>query len=134
MGVIDQSYSSQFFWVAAQKVMILIPEDLELNIINKIFEENDYTYTRINSEFNNLNSINEIEANLFDYELTYDHIKELIDRAKKIINGEIKYEKRREFTTNKNEKINVINQYGDIKNYSRKVLKMTRGGTNKQCT
>ena len=50
--------------------MILIPEDSELNIINEIFEENDYTYTRIKSEFNNLNSINQIEANLFDYVLT----------------------------------------------------------------
>jgi hypothetical protein len=114
--------------------MILIPENLELNIINEIFEKNDYTYTRINSEFNNLNRINEIEANLFDYVLTYNHIKELIDRVKKIINGEIYYEKRREFTTNKNEKINVINQYGNIRGYSIKVLKMSRGGNNRQCT
>ena len=121
-------------WVAAQKIMILIPEDSELNIINEIFEENDYTYTRIKSEFNNLNSINQIEANLFDYVQIYDHIKELIDRVKKIINGEIYYEKRRECTTNKNEKINVINQYGNIRSYSIKVRKLSRGGTNRQCT
>jgi hypothetical protein len=132
--IIDQSTSSQSFWAAAQEIMILIPENLELNIINEIFEKNDYTYTRINSEFNNLNRINEIEANLFDYVLTYNHIKELIDRVKKIINGEIYYEKRREFTTNKNEKINVINQYGNIRGYSIKVLKMSRGGNNRQCT
>ena len=84
--IIDQSTSSQSFWAAAQEIMILIPENLELNIINEIFEKNDYTYTRINSEFNNLNRINEIEANLFDYVLTYDHIKELIYRAKKDCN------------------------------------------------
>ena len=47
---------------------------------------------------------------------------------------QIKYEKRREFTTNPNTDINKINQYGDISSYTKSILKMSRGGTDRQST
>jgi len=58
----------------------------------------------------------------------------LINRAKKIVNREIKYEKRREFTTNQRAKINIINQHGDVNQYSKNILRMSKGGTNRQPT
>ena len=132
-GMIEQS-NPLFYWAISSEIMFLIPEEENLNKLTKIFQENDYTYLTINKEYNNIEKINEIEEQLFDYYHIYDHIKEIIDRIKKIIKGELKYEKRREFTTNPNTKKNKINQYGDVRKYSRNTLSMTRGGTNRQCT
>ena len=87
-----------------------------------------------NQNYNDINIINEIEENIINYLDISEGLKELIDRVKNIINGKLKYEKRREFTTNQNEKFNIINQYGDVENYSVNRLKMKRGTTNRQLT
>ena len=131
-SIIEKS-TTTFLSALSSEIMILIPEDENLNILTNVFQENDYTHLNINKEYTN-NKINEIEEKLYDYYNIYDHIKEIIDRIKKIIKGELKYETRREFTTNPNAKKNKINQYGNIRNYSRNILKMTRGGTNRQST
>ena len=132
-SIIEKSTSTTFFWALSSEIMILIPEDENLNKLENIFLENDYTHLIINKEYN-IEKFNEIEEELFDYYNIYDHIKEIIDRIKNIIKGELKYEARREFTTNPNAKKNKINQYGDVRRYSRNTLKMSRGGTNRQST
>ena len=49
-------------------------------------------------------------------------IKYIINRAKKIINDNLKYEPRREFTTKQTVQMNIINQHGDVTSYSQKIL------------
>ena len=51
-----------------------------------------------------------------------------------MISGELKYEKRREFTTNQISDLNIINQHGDLKSFSKNILKMSIGSTNRQPT
>ena len=131
-SIIEQSVNINFFWATASKIMLLIPENEKLNKLIDLFHNNDYTYLNVNEEY--YEQIFDIEQELEDYINTYDHIKEMVDRAEKIINGELKFEKRREFTTNQKASMNVIYQYGDVRRYSRNVLKMKRGGTNRQCT
>ena len=131
-SIIEQSQNINFVWATASEIMLLIPENEKLNKLIDLFHNNDYTYLNVNEEY--YEQIFDIEQELEDYINTYDHIKEMVDRAEKIINGELKFEKRREFTTNQKSSMNVIYQYGDVRKYSRNVLKMTRGGTNRQCT
>ena len=131
-SIIEQSQNINFVWATASEIMLLIPENEKLNKLIDLFHNNDYTYLNVNEEY--YEQIFDIEQELEDYINTYDHIKEMVDRAEKIINGELKFEKRREFTTNQKASMNVIYQYGDVRRYSRNVLKMKRGGTNRQCT
>ena len=131
-SIIEQSQNINFVWATASEIMLLIPENEKLNKLIDLFHNNDYTYLNVNEEY--YEQIFDIEQELEDYINTYEHIKEMVDRAEKIINGELKFEKRREFTTNQKSSMNVIYQYGDVRKYSRNVLKMTRGGTNRQCT
>ena len=131
-SIIEQSQNINFVWATASEIMLLIPENEKLNKLIDLFHNNDYTYLNVNEEY--YEQIFDIEQELEDYINTYEHIKEMVDRAEKIINGELKFEKRREFTTNQKASMNVIYQYGDVRRYSRNVLKMKRGGTNRQCT
>ena len=51
-----------------------------------------------------------------------------------MINGEIKYEKKENIQQIKISELNIINQHGDLEYYSRNVLQMKKGGTNRQPT
>ena len=126
------NYTSDFIYASASEIMLLFPENEYLNKL--LFDVFDYSKTIIKSEYNNLNTIQEIEENLRDNKYNYKYYEDLIERAKKIIEGEIKYEERREFTTNPNAIINKINQYGNIFDYTKQTLKMSRGGTDRQPT
>ena len=61
--------------------------------------------------------IEEIEEKIKEYIDISQNLKNLINRIKDIINGEIKYEKKREFTTNQSAEINILNQFGDVNYY-----------------
>ena len=117
----------------ASEIMVLIPQNNALDKLLNLYSEKDYTQLTLNDEYKN---INDLELELQDYIYTYDHIKEIIDRAKKIAKGELKYNKRREFTTNQKAqgKMNVLHQHGNIREYSNKILGMRYGSTNLQCT
>ena len=58
----------------------------------------------------------------------------MFKRIKSIINGEIKYQQKREFTTNQYAKNNKIYQRGNTVQYSKSILKMAYGGTDRQIT
>ena len=127
----DESYTK----AKANEIIFLAPENEEINkILFDVFDKNDYIKLNINEKYNNLNAIDEIEEKLEKYLDIYSNARFLLLRAKKIIKGEIKYEKKREFTTNPLSDVNIINQHGDVESYSRNILKMSRGGTNKQST
>ena len=117
----------------ANEIMFFAPEN---EYVNKLLFEvfiNDYTKLNINPECN-LFIIDELDEKLKEYSDIYDNFKELIIRARKLISGELKYEKRREFTTNQTSDLNIINQHGDLNSYSNNILKMSRGSTDRQPT
>ena len=122
-------------YASASEIILLYPENEYLNkLLFDVFDENEYYKMTINSEYNDLLAIQEIEDNLQDYINNYKFIEVLIERAKQIIDGELKYDKRREFTTNPKSETNKINQYGNIYDYTKEVLKMTIGGIDIQPT
>ena len=120
---------------AASEIMLLVPENQFANkLLFEVFNINDYSKLFINKEYNDLNAIDELDEQLKEYIDIYDNVKELINRAKDIINDKLKCEPRREFTTNQTAKINILNQYGDVNYYTKNTLKMSRGGSNRQST
>ena len=131
----DNPGNSGYINATASEIILLFPENEYLNkLLFDVFDENDYYKMFINSKYKDLLVIQEIEDNLQDYINNYKFIEFLIERSKKIIDGEIQYDKKREFTTNPNTEINKINQYGNIYSYTKEVLKMNLGGTDRQPT
>ena len=103
-----------YFYPRANEIMFLVPENEYVNkLLFEVFKLNDYTKLNINPEYN-LFIIDELDEKLKEYSDIYDNFKELIIRARKLISGELKYEKRREFTTNQTSDLNLINQHGDL--------------------
>ena len=119
----------------ASEIIFLYPENKYINkLIYDVYDSTGYHNLFINQKYNDINIINEIEENLGNSLDILENTKELIDRGKKIINGKLKYEKRREFTTNQSAKINIINQHGNLREYSKTILKMSKGTNDRQPT
>ena len=119
----------------ASEIVFLFPENKYINkTIYDIFPKNDYYQLNLNPEYKNIIKIEDLEQNMIDFLDILPQIQYIINRAKKIINGKLKYEPRREFTTKQTSQINIINQHGDVTKYSQNVLLMSRGGTNRQPT
>ena len=119
----------------ASEIMLLFPENKNLDkLVFDVFENDDYTNLKINLEYNNMQKIEDLIEELKDIYEYSEFIKDLFKRIKAIINEELKFESKREFTTNQTETRNVIYQRGDTVLYSKNILKMSWGGTNRQCT
>jgi len=117
----------------ASEIIFLFPENKYINkTIYNLFS--DYYKINIFPEYNNIIKIEDLEQNMIDYLDILPQIQYILNRAKKVINGKLKYESRREFTTRQTVYKNRINQYGHVANYSRNILLMSRGGTNRQPT
>ena len=124
---------SNFQYASASEILLLLPENEYINnLLFNVF--NDYSQLSIASEYNDINIIEDIEEKIRDYLDISEYLSNYLNKIKNIINGKIGYEPRREFTTNKSAKMNIINQYGDVASYSTTILKMANGGTNKQPT
>lgn len=110
-----------------------MPENKYINrLLFDIFQPNDYNFLNIKTEYNNIDTIEEIEIKIMQYIEISQNLKNYINRIKNLIIGEFDYNPRREFTTNQTSEINIINQYGDINYYTKNILKMSKGGTNRQ--
>ena len=119
----------------ASEIMLLYPENEYLDeIIFKIFDINDYTNLKIRSEYNDINIINDLIEKIKEIYESSDYLKQLIKKVKSIIIGDIKFESKREFTTNQNSKDNIIYQRGNTVLYSKNTLKMSWAGTDRQPT
>jgi uncharacterized repeat protein (TIGR02543 family) len=120
---------------AASEIIFLSPENKYINQLLDIFIPNDYTHLKIKPEYyDDFNIINELEMQLkIDHQMS-ENIEEIIKRIKKIKSKELVFDSRREFTTNQTAKKNIIHQYGDVASYSKTILKMRWGGTNRQST
>ena len=130
---IEQSDGTTIF-PSASEIMLLFPENQYINELIDAFYPNDYTLSLIKPEYNDINIIEGLIENIKEYYDISETIQEIVSRIKNITNGEIIYDPKREFTTNQSSIQNIIYQYGDINYYSKKILKMSRGTTNRQST
>ena len=59
-------------------------------------------------------------------------MKKYIGRITSIYNGNLKYDPKREFSTDPKSNVNIIYQRGNIEKYARNVLRLNNAGTNRQ--
>ena len=130
-----EGHDTDLIFPSASEIIFLSPENKYINQLLDIFIPNDYTHLLIKPEYyNDHNIINDLEGQIrIDHQMS-ENIEEIIKRLKKIMNKEIQFDSRREFTTNQTAKNNIIHQYGDVASYSKSILKMRFGGTNRQST
>ena len=129
---IDEEYNDSIF---ACEIILLYPENEYLDkLIFDVFEESDYAFLKLNKQYNNIMIINDLIEELKEIYDNSDYIQNLFKRIKSIINGEIKFEQNREFSTNQNAKKNIIYQRGNTVQYSKTILKMSWGGTDRKIT
>ena len=117
----------------AREIIFLFPETQYLNsTLIDIYDKNDYKQLTLSQSFKNYQNQNLLNNDLIKYGYN-DYMKEYIKRFFAILKGELKYDPKREFTTDINTKANIIDQWGDLNSYSKNVLKMSLGGvTNRQ--
>lgn len=107
-------------WASASEFM-LYKKDTLSEIINNIFT--DGTMTKLKDEYNNIDVINNLEAELNNHPLK-EQLVYYIDLAKEILKGDKDYSDRT-FT---------LTQYGDTHAKARNQLKMSTFGTDLQST
>ena len=131
-----KTYSPRFpKMTTAREIMFFYPETQFFNeTILNLFLEEDYTQMVLNPEFHNLEIIEEIIDNNKELINFNDEVNNLLQRAKLAIAGGLKFDEKREFTTNQNADRNIIRQRGNILSHARNVLKMAMAGTNRQST
>ncbi|MDE5601639.1 MAG: hypothetical protein K2J16_03990, partial [Clostridia bacterium] len=115
-------------WTAtAKEIQFLQPDNADANKVIDLF--GDYAQLTVKDEYkSSLSQIRNGVSNLISYESA---LKPLLDRADAIVNGQLKKDSRREFSTDKNAE-NVITQYGDLRAYAGGTLKMSSFGINRQ--
>ncbi|MDE7463689.1 MAG: M60 family metallopeptidase, partial [Clostridiales bacterium] len=103
------------------------PDNASANKVLDLFD--DYAQYSVKDEYRaNLSALRSDVRGLISYESA---LKPLLDRADAIVNGYLKKDSRREFSTDKNAE-NVINQYGNLRSYAGNTLKMSSFGINRQ--
>ena len=120
-------------FTTAKEIQFFIPENEFLNeTILNIFSSDDYRFMTLNPEFNSKELIEKIMQNN-EHLLNFNtELKNYLERAKLASSGALKFDSKREFTTNQSKAINVIKQRGNIQSYTRNTLKMAMAGTNRQ--
>ena len=122
-------------YASASEIILLFPENESLDkLIFDVFKTDDFYNLKLNKEYSDIEIIDNLLEELKDLYNYSDYLKNVFKRIKSIINGEIIYESKREFTTNQDGKKNIIYQRGNILSYSKQILKMDYGGTDRQCT
>lgn len=133
----------QFEWVAcptyhryeasAREIVFLQPENKETVAADNLFS--DYNQFTLTDEYNSLQNIEILEEKLktnSNYEIYY---KSVIERAKSILSGELKYNSENEFSTlPSNSEVNKINQYGGLRSYAQNTLRLNWFGIDRQAT
>ena len=129
-----KTYSPRFEkFTTAKEIILLFPETEYFNeTILNLFSKSDYTQMILNPEFNSVEIIENMIEKCKDLINFNDEIKDYLKRAKLAAAGSLKFDEKREFTTNQTATRNVIRRRGDIASYSRNILKMAMAGTNRQ--
>ncbi len=117
-------------WTAtAKEIQFLQPDNPSANKVLDLFD--DYAQLSVKEEYRTaLNEIRQDVSSLISYESA---LKPLLDRADAILDGHLKKDVRREFSTDENAE-NVITQYGNLRAYAGDTLKLSQFGINRQVT
>ena len=117
----------------AREIMFFYPETQYFNeTILNLFSKDDYTQMTLSPEFNRIEIIEELIENCKDLININDEVNIILQRAKLASNGGLKFDEKREFTTNQSAERNIILQRGNILSHARNVVKMAMAGTNRQ--
>ena len=115
-----------------KELSLLFPEGTYINSnILSVYDSSDYKELTLLDKYNTKNMIDSINAELKQYGFN-ENMQKYIGRITSIFNGSLKYDSRREFSTNPKYNSNIIYQRGDIETYARNTLKMHTAGTNRQ--
>ena len=116
----------------AKEIIFLYPESSYLNeTLLNAYDKSDYKQLTLAKNFNTMQNLNYMKNGLNSYGYN-DYMREYLNRISSILNGALKYDSKREFTTKVNTNAKTIYQRGDIEKYARNVLKMSNAGTNRQ--
>ncbi len=121
-------------WTATAKEICFLQPDSEE--VNQALEKalnlfDDYAQLSVKDEYKtSLSDIRESVSGLISYE---NALKPLLDRAEAILDGHLVKDSRREFSTDP-DAANVINRYGNLRNYAGSTLKMSSFGIDRQVT
>ena len=116
---------------SACDIIFLYPEygNIDNTLLNA-FDSTDYTQLTLSQSYKNKNQTKMLQdSKKYQYN---DYMKEYITRIVNILNGKLKYDPKREFTTTQKTETNLIEKRGELEKYSKEVLKMYFGATNRQ--
>lgn len=116
------------YCATAKEIIFLQPESEEYNLYQNIFT--DYAQTKVNQSLNSIDKIENFENKLKDY-VNFSTLSLKIERAKKIVSGELSFDENFEFSTNPQAK-KIIERQGNLESYARNELKLSKFGTNRQ--
>ena len=117
---------------SAKIITFLYPEtDYLSHAIVYAFDKSDYKQMTLSSSYKNFKKAEELTKGLKQYGYNED-MNDHVNRIVSIINGALKYDPRREFSTRTDDGMVHILQRGDIENHARQYLKMKWVGTNRQ--
>ena len=120
-------------FTTAMDIQFFMPENEYINeTILDLFSPDDYRFMTLSEKFNSLELIETLIQNSEQFFSFNTLLKEYLTRARLAASGALKFDSRREFTTNQSAKRNIIRQRGDILGYTRNTLKMSMAGTNRQ--
>ena len=128
-----KTYSKFEKFTTAKEIILLFPETEYFNeTMLNIFSKEDYTQMTLIPEFNNVDIIEKIIEKNQDLINFNGEISNYLKRAKLAAAGSLKFDEKREFTTNQKAKRNIIRQRGNVASHARNTLKMAMAGTNRQ--
>ena len=113
---------------SAKEIIFLQPENEDYELYKNIFT--DYAETKLSDKLNSIEKINAFESRL-NYNVNFTESNSKIERAKKILNGEISFNSDFEFSTGATT-TNKIERYGNLESYCRNTLQLSSFGTNRQ--
>ena len=115
-----------------KNMVLLFPSTnyLSYNNIHNIFDTSDYKRLTLKKTFSSA-EIDGMKKDLASYGYN-DETNEYYGRIIAIASGSLKYDAKREFSTDSKSKVNIIYQRGDIEKYGENVLKRSFPGTNRQ--
>lgn len=116
------------YTATAREIIFLQPENDNFELYKNIFT--DYNETTLNEKLDTIEKINAFE-NILKTNVNFSSQQNKIERAKKVANGELKFNQNLEFSTNPNAK-KVIERNGNLANYCRSDLRMASFGSNRQ--
>ena len=129
------SHSGDYANKATMKELtLLFPEgtNVNSNILN-VYDKSDYRQLTLLDKYKTKTMIDSFNSELKQYGYNENTTK-YIGRINSIYNGTLKYDPKREFSTDPKSNVNVIYQRGDIETYARDILRLSTAGTNRQVT